>query len=160
MVTLGTWALGNIAWGAIRRNATQGQQQKFHEMNIYWNVVNLGLAGFGLYQSLRSNPGEFGLYESWKAQAGMEKILLFNAGLDVGYIMTGFFMQERSKNIDQRQDLWKGFGRSLVLQGSFLLVFDLALYLSHRVHLSRKESLFENISLNMNGESIGICLRF
>jgi hypothetical protein len=57
-----------------------------------------------------------------------EKTLLINSALDVGYIGTGFLLKYFSTKASQRNDLLKGYGNSLILQGGFLLVFDLVLY--------------------------------
>ncbi len=158
MITLGTWALGNIATSGLLLNNSRGEQQKFYEMNIYWNLVNLGLAGFGWYSSLKADPAGFSVYETWKAQAGMEKTLLFNAGLDIGYIAAGLYLRERGKNNESNRDLLKGFGKSIILQGGFLLAFDLAMYFVHQGHIGRSSALFENLGLS--GQGIGLRWRF
>jgi hypothetical protein len=62
----------------------------------------------------------------------LEKTLLFNAGLDVGYIMTGLYLTELSRRAGEQQERLEGYGWSLVLQGGFLLGFDLILYLVQR----------------------------
>lgn len=92
MITLGSWAVGNMAVnGALYRSAEKDRKY-FYQMNIAWNAVNLAIAGFGLYGAL--NPDTtLNLFESIQQQANIEKILLFNAGLDVGYIMTGFYLK-------------------------------------------------------------------
>ena len=90
----------------------------------------------------------------------MEKILLFNAGLDVAYVMGGLYLNERGKNATdtQKRDQLRGFGKAVVLQGGFLLVFDTVMYLVHHQHLNRAESLFDN--LTFTGNSAGLILRF
>jgi hypothetical protein len=54
-----------------------------------------------------------------------------NAGLDVAYVMTGFFLIEKGKNSANNADRLKGFGYSLILQGGFLFAFDLIMYFTH-----------------------------
>jgi hypothetical protein len=61
----------------------------------------------------------------------LQNILLLNAGLDVAYIATGFYLKERSKNSSSSERL-TGYGNSLLLQGGFLLLFDVALYFIHQ----------------------------
>jgi len=56
------------------------------------------------------------------------KILLLNAGLDVGYVLGGLYLTERAKNLSKGQNMLKGYGQSIMLQGAFLFVFDLVLY--------------------------------
>jgi hypothetical protein len=42
--------------------------------------------------------------------------------------MGGLYLTERAKRPDVNSDQLKGFGRSIMLQGAFLMVFDLANY--------------------------------
>lgn len=58
----------------------------------------------------------------------MQKILLFNAGLDVGYMLGGVYLLERGKREVKNAERLRGFGRSILLQGAFLFVFDLSLH--------------------------------
>jgi len=100
-------------------------------MNALWNTVNLGIAGLGLAGSLRAVPGQ-DLYESIDAQYGLEKALLFNAGLDIAYIMTGLYLAQLSRSAGDQSERLQGYGESLILQGGFLLGFDLVVYLAQR----------------------------
>lgn len=61
----------------------------------------------------------------------MQNFLLLNAGLDVAYIATGFYLKERAKNSSSPERL-RGYGNSLLLQGGFLLAFDIAFYFIHQ----------------------------
>ncbi len=158
MLTLGSWALGNIGTGAVMMGNTSGSNKYLHQMNLYWNVVNLALAGFGYYSATTSGPASFDLAASVKEHYSMEKILLFNAGLDVAYIVAGLYLLERAKNTGQRPDLYKGFGQSVMLQGGFLLLFDAALYFVHHNHAKAVTSILGNISFS--GNAAGIILRF
>lgn len=131
MMVLGSWAAVNIAGGLALRANTTGTTRYFHEMNAIWNGVNLGIAAFGYFGALRMGMPEsaFGLYEE---QVGLDKTLLFNAGLDLAYVAGGLWMTERAKNIDDRPDMWRGYGRAVMLQGAFLFAFDVAMVLLHR----------------------------
>ena len=58
-LTLGSYALANIAIGAVAASQTSGESAYFHRMNAYWNLVNLGIAGVGLLGARkRSNSPE------------------------------------------------------------------------------------------------------
>ncbi len=127
MLVLGTWAVGNIASGAALRGRHTGAERQFHNMNIYWNLVNLGLATAG-YLSAGKDPASFDLFETMQAHQSFQKTLLFNAGLDVGYVLGGLYLIERSRRGTKNADTFKGFGRSVVLQGAFLFGFDLVNY--------------------------------
>ena len=158
MLVLGTWAVGNIAVGSIMAGHTIGVEKQFHIMNAGWNIINLGLAGIGYYSATTTDPTSLDIYETIKAQQGIQKILLFNAGLDVGYMVGGFYLMERSKNTTKNQDRLKGFGRSILLQGGFLFVFDLCTYFLHQSHDSEIKNLLSN--LTFNGQQVGLFFHF
>jgi hypothetical protein len=128
MLTLGGWAVANIAAGATLQGSADGSTKHFHRMNALWNGVNLAIAGLGYYTAMKSDPAAWDLATSLSSHNGFQKVLLFNAGLDVGYIMGGLYLTERAKRPDVNSDQLKGFGRSIMLQGAFLMVFDLANY--------------------------------
>ena len=124
MLILGTWAVVNLIFGVIASFRTRGQIQAFHQMNAYWNVVNLGIAAYGFWQE--SQVAVLNFWEVLVAQQQIEKILLANSALDFGYIALGLCLIERGRRLEK--DKWLGFGKSIVLQGAFLLLFDAILY--------------------------------
>ena len=124
MLILVSWAVLNLLLGSIASFRTRGQSQAFHQMNAYWNVVNLGIAVFGFWQA--SQVAVLNFWEVLVAQQQIEKILLANSALDFGYMALGLYLIERGRRTDK--DKWVGFGKSIVLQGAFLLLFDVILY--------------------------------
>jgi len=158
MLTLGGWAVGNMAVSGASAFNAGGSNLHFHRMNVYWNVVNLALAGFGYYGASRADPAAMDLAETLKDYYGTEKTLLFNAGLDVGYILGGLYLTERAKNAEKGRDMLKGFGQSVMLQGGFLLLFDTAFYLV----LQRQEGGLTNLlsGLTFTGNAVAWVVRF
>ncbi len=128
MLTLGGWAVANLALGAGLQGKATGSTKHFHRMNALWNTVNLGIAGLGYLSAIKADPAGWDVATSLQKHQGFQKILLFNAGLDVGYVMGGLYLTERAKRPDVNQDQLRGFGQSIMLQGTFLLVFDLVNY--------------------------------
>jgi hypothetical protein len=124
MLILGTWAVVNLILGAVASFRTHGQTQAFHQMNAYWNVVNLGIAAYGYWQA--SQAAVLNFWEVLVEQQQIEKVLLANSALDFGYIALGLYLIERGRRLEK--DKWVGFGKSIVLQGAFLLLFDVILY--------------------------------
>ncbi len=127
MYVLGGWAAGNMVYSGIRLGQTEGERRSFHQMNVAWNAVNLTIAGLAYYGSRRERKKEFSLTETLRAQSGVEKTLLFNTGLDVGYMAFGLYLMERGNNtaeLERSQQL-TGWGQSLILQGGFLFTYDL-----------------------------------
>lgn len=157
MITLGSWAIGNMALnGGLMLNRERDQRYYFYQMNVFWNVVNLGLAGFS-FLSL-NEPGGLSLYETLQEQNQLEKILLFNAGLDLGYMATGLYLRELGNNRESRRNQWRGYGNALILQGGFLFVFDVALATVLNQHADNLSPFFQNVSLSPAAFSIKIPL--
>lgn len=147
MWILGSWAVGNMLVGGISlASGVKNENKYFQQMNIAWNVVNAGLAGFGLHQAYNSIEGL-----AWQEVLGnhhqMQKILLFNAGLDIAYIATGFFLIEKSNNVSKLPERLSGFGKSLILQGSFLLLFDVSMVLVHQHNGKKMKNILEKIRI-------------
>jgi len=157
MITLGSWAVGNMAVNGALYRSGEKDRKYFYQMNIAWNAVNLAIAGFGLYGALNPDTS-LALFESIQQQANIEKILLFNAGLDVGYIMTGFYLKERGKNSLKHYDRFKGYGNSLVLQGGFLFLFDVAVYFIQAGNHELMKKLLDHITFAPG--VIGLTLHF
>ena len=51
----------------------------------------------------------------------LQNLLLLNAGLDVAYIATGFYLKERAKNSSSSERL-RGYGNSLLTSGRLSFV--------------------------------------
>jgi hypothetical protein len=155
MVILGSWAVGNMVWGGIGASQTTGQTKAFHQMNLYWNSVNLIIAGFGYWQATKETPGS-DFWATMESQQSIEKILLFNAGLDLAYIAGGFYLKERG--LRNEKDQLVGFGKSVILQGGFLLAFDAVMYGFHQTQSKELQEIMQNISLGPTGFSMVIPL--
>ena len=151
MLILGSWAIGNMVWGGIGASQSSGEVKAFHQMNVYWNAVNLVIAGFGYYQATKEVPGT-DFWATMEAQQSIEKILLVNAALDVAYMAGGLFLKERGLRTDNSRLV--GFGKSVILQGAFLMAFDAIMYGFHNAHAGELPALVQNISLGPTGFSI------
>lgn len=159
MLTLGSWAIGNMAVnGALLNNPSSGEQAHFYRMNIFWNVVNLGLAIPGYLGAMNTDPTTLSLVESAHEFHKMNKILLVNVGLDVAYITGGFLLREKAKTRPNRESMFKGYGKSLILQGGFLLLFDVALVTLLETKSPQLNQLLETVSFS--GISIALTWRF
>jgi hypothetical protein len=159
MLVLGSWAVGNFAVnGLALRNPSSVEQGHFYRMNIYWNVVNLALALPGLRYSMITDPSTIGLAETVGEYHQMSKILLMNAALDVAYVTGGFLMKEMAKTRANKQDILNGYGKSLILQGGFLLAFDVVLFSILQTKNPALNNILESLTVNTNG--IGLAFRF
>jgi hypothetical protein len=143
LYVLGGWAALNILAGAAGAAVTEGEASGFYEMTAGWNLVNLGLSGFGLL-GIRDASTELSLWETTQAQNRIEDTLLFNAGLDIGYMMMGFLIRSTASESPGglEADRLRGWGTAVVAQGAFLFAFDLVAYLRLRRHRRTLESGF------------------
>lgn len=134
MSVLGGWALANISIGAIGWSQHSGQQAYFNQMNLFWNTVNLSIAGFALYNNLNS---EYTLLPGGKLMEMQEKsqrLFLINGFIDVGYVATGFLLRNLASKYPKNESRLLGYGNAVILQGSFLFVFDLVMYGLQKSH--------------------------
>jgi hypothetical protein len=153
MYILGTWAAGNMVIGGIGMSQTTGATRHFHQMNLMWNTVNMGIAAFGL---LSQSPDLNGNFEDILSQhRKMENLYLINSGLDLVYMAAGGYMIHRSRSSVKRADMLEGYGKSVILQGGFLLVFDTTFWLLQR---NLRLNLPDNISMTVLHEYPGIQL--
>lgn len=138
MVVLGSWAAANLVAGTTGAIISDNPRVAgIWEMNALWNTVNLGLAGATLVaERRRTDPTgatQLTLPAYREASHRLEKTLLFNAGLDIGYMTLGGWLWERGSrgpgisSAGVGAERLTGWGQALVLQGAFLFVFDVVL---------------------------------
>lgn len=155
MKVLGGWAAANMIASGIATGQTQGSVKYFHQMNIYWNIVNGGLVALS---TLQANKQLQHLPNNWEAnrasQKKIEKLFLINTGLDLVYIGTGAYLLDKSSVSCSSSEMLKGYGQSLILQGGFLFLFDGAMYLLHHKHGVKHSKLLNQIAFD--GQRISI----
>lgn len=130
MSTLGGFAMVNIAGGTVGAATARTERGRwFYGGSAVWNTVNLGLAVPGYLRARREEPGSLGGQQLLRAGNKLEKIYLANAGLDVAYVVGGFFLREHGlRTGDER---FVGLGEALWLQGGFLFLFDATMFALH-----------------------------
>lgn len=155
---LGAWGAANVIQGSISASNSTGSTRYFHQMNAYWNGVNLAIAGLGLWGLKYQMKQSFGPAQLIQEQRTLEKFLLLNTGLDAAYIMTGLYLRE--KGLRQNSDRSKGFGNSLIFQGSFLLVLDLVHYFAHQKNGKALQDQVNKLQWNVGLSGAGLTYRF
>lgn len=153
-LALGSFALANIAVGAVAAGQTSGETQYFHKMNVYWNLVNLGIAGAGLLGSRKKKADSETLADAVRQHENMKQVLLINAGLDVAYVVGGAYLRERAASHPDKADQLRGYGTSIMAQGGFLLAFDLVNYFIFKNRGDKQERLL----LSASSTGLGIVL--
>ena len=158
MLGLGSWATANFVVSGIGWATTnpEGEAHYFHQMNVMWNTVNLGLAIPGYIKAKKASTA-LSLGETVKSQYDTEKIFLFNTGLDIGYMAGGLLLRSEAKSNLSKEAMYRGYGNSLLLQGGFLFVFDLTACIIHSRHRTKKlNPLLEGISMSSSASGIGL----
>ena len=161
MYVLGGWAIANIASGALGWSRTNGSTMRFHQMNLFWNTVNLTIAGVALYNYINTSGSALNPDEVMQQHQKAENLYLINAGLDVLYIGTGFFLKHLSTKKPKKEDLLLGYGNSIILQGAFLLVFDAVMWVIQRNNrLDFGETMNVSFAAGNSGIKLGIHIPF
>ena len=101
------WALPWMGAGIAGLWFSSTDSQKgFWGMSGAWGFVNGAIALVGL---LGAETTDY---------AGLRTTLWINAGLDVLYVASGLYLLSRS------EETWRGGGLAILIQGGFLLAFD------------------------------------
>jgi hypothetical protein len=158
MTMLAGWGAANLIYSGASATSAKGSDKYFHQMNLIWGGVNLTLGTLGSF--LAKNQDGLNYYESLKKQSTVEKIFLFNAGLDVAYVVGGFYIKEKSNNNVLSTEKNKGHGNSLILQGSALFFYDGILFLIHQSHGKQLYKLADKIQISSTVNGIGLLVKF
>ncbi len=101
------WSIPWMGAGIVGLWASSDERSRgFWGMSGAWALVNAGIAYAGL---LGAEPDA----------SGLRNTLYINAGLDVLYVLGGAYMLSRP------EETWRGGGLAIIIQGAFLLAFDL-----------------------------------
>lgn len=162
MITLGGWAVANIASGFIIAGNMKGEAKYVWRMNGYWNFINLGLAGMGYLNARRAMAKKYSFADNYTSQHSIEKLYVLNFGLDLAYIASGFYLREKGKretNVKSSEQL-RGYGTSIILQGGFLLFMDGVMILLHQHNTFRMNKRLRQFDLNAGPGGLGLSYQF
>ena len=104
----------------------------------------------------------YDLADNEKAQLSIEKLYVFNFGLDLAYIAGGFFLREKGMNTSniKSQDQLKGYGSSIVVQGGFLLLMDGVMIMLHHKNSIRLNNKLKNLETGIGPDGLGLTYTF
>lgn len=158
MTILGAWGGANIVGGVAGALAASDQEWKsFHTMNALWGVVNLGIAGMGYMGAGKEAKQTLSCDKMLDRYESGKRLFLINAGLDVVYIGSGVALSAYADDLND-SDRWRGYGRSVTMQGIFLLVFDGTMYALHQHNNKQWYKLLQGVCVTGNG--VGFRYRF
>ena len=151
------WSCASLATGVIGSASQDGSQLYFHQMNAFWGGVDL-IVATASYATLRRDDNQPAVLPMARMdQIRTERIFLINAGLDALFVGGGIWLLNESYGQQSNSDRLRGYGSSIILQGSFLLVFDGLMFSLHRRNgKKRLKPFLENLSFN--GSSIRFSL--
>jgi hypothetical protein len=154
MTILATWGTANLISGiAGTLSAKEAGWKKFHQMNAIWGGINLGIAAAGYIGARREENITYSSTDALRRHKGIKRLFLINAGLDVLYIGTGTYLTEHAKHTSSDAATYQGYGRSLILQGAGLLVFDISMFLAHNNSSKTWYKALQGLCITGNGLS-------
>lgn len=158
MLALGAWGGANLLYSGIASASATGSNKYFHQMNLIWGGVNFTLGAAALTFTKYKEGLDFG--QSLKKQLGIEKLFLFNTGLDVAYVVGGFYFKEKAKNSSCQYDRYHGYGNSIILQGAALFLYDGAMYFIHHNHGKSLYKSNDNFSIGFGYDQLYCIVKF
>ncbi len=159
MQVLGAWGIANIAEGSIGYfTAKQDEWKYFQGMNALWGVVNTSIAAVSLSAARKESREQLTFQQAYARYHANKKIYLVNSGLDILYLGAGIGLVKYSETTKNNPALFSGFGKSVAIQGAFLLLFDNIMYSSH----SRYSPLWFRImnEIHVSGSGAGVIHTF
>jgi hypothetical protein len=117
--TVGGFGLASLLVGAAVAAAGRSEPARaFGLQTAAWGAVDLGIAALSAARSRMEPPDP----------ARLRRILLVNAGLDLGYVAAGAHLARRGSTLGGRltPPAARGHGAAVVVQGLGLLAIDLA----------------------------------
>lgn len=154
MKVLGGWGAVNTVAGIAGAVAANDKEWRhFHQMNAAWGVVNLSIAGLGYFGARRELNKEYNNSRALHRYESTKRLFLLNAGLDGLYIGTGAFLTQHARH-SNKPELYRGFGKSLILQGAGLLLFDVSMFCAHHHRDKQWYKVLQGVTFT--GDGIGI----
>jgi len=153
---LSGWAVANLGVGLIFQSKAVGETRYFRQMNAIWGGVNL-LIAVPAYINARRGGADLSLDASIRAQASIEKIFILNAGLDIAYLAGSAWFLEKANN-STNPDKYRGYGKSILMQGAFLLLFDAIMFTTHNRHGKKLYKALNGLQLAPNSLGYNISL--
>lgn len=158
MAVLGGWGGANLIYSGVAVGSATGNDKYFHRMNLIWGGVNFTIGTIGFLFTKTKDGLSYS--QILKKQMTVEKIYLFNAGFDVAYIVGGFYFREKANSNTAKYGRYKGYGKSIILQGSALLLFDGIMYIIHQKHGMKLYKLWDNIKIGVTFNGLGSIVKF
>ena len=116
------WNVINMAVGFVLGRNTDALWRGIGSQAIGWAVINFAIALFGgtATQKRAVKPDALQVEKLAKESRNLRRLLWINAGLDVGYMLGGWWYSGR----EMARPFRRGIGLGIIIQGALLLMFD------------------------------------
>lgn len=137
MILLVIWSIVNIGLGIFKTKKLdkKSPQHAFWKMALMWNVVNLAIALFALSGIAQPPTDLSNIDEIIQTTTTMKDILFSNFILDWVYMFAGYILAKHG--ISKKNATYIGYGKSIIVQGLFLMLLDLVLFANNLYFLYR-----------------------
>lgn len=118
------WSSGSVVTGAAMLLNPDNLWRGIGAQFVGWGVIDALIAWLGLRSARKkaAAPDALDAEKQTEARENLRRVLWINTGLDVGYV-TGGIVLATTKGRDN--PFWRGGGLGIIIQGGFLLLFDL-----------------------------------
>jgi len=121
------WSAGSILAGLLWMGSERRLWRGLGSQFLGWGAIDGLIAGFALRRATKNasrlDSGEISPVEHQRQWLQFERFVWLNVLLDLGYIVGGAWLRQRNPKDPQKQ----GMGWGIILQGGFLLAWDIIL---------------------------------
>ena len=115
-------------------------------MNMCWAVINFTIVLWVFDHQFLRRFLAGNVFQRFEVQRHVEKMLLFNIGLDLAYIFAGLWLKSMGTAAGvSHPELWLGFGWSVIVQGVFLFVHDNVFHFLHFLNFRKCKPFLEEV---------------
>lgn len=146
LALLGVWCFLNLLVGLPGLFYLEGWLWYFMLMNLTWAFINYFVVMWIFDHKYMRRFLKGNVFQRFETQRHVEKMLLFNIGLDTAYIFAGLWLKALAANpASQHAEMWLGFGWSVILQGAFLFIHDNVFHYLHLLNFRKCEPFLEDV---------------
>ena len=129
---LGWWCILHFLAGIPVLLFATGFWWYFMLMGLSWAAINFAIV-WKMYEHTYMRRFVRGnILKRFEVQRHVEKMMLFNVGLDAAYCFAGLYLLTLARVPDLAHTvLWSGFGWAVLVQGLFLLIQDNVVHWLH-----------------------------
>ena len=117
-----TWSALSLLVGALLQMPANPFWRAFGQQAMGWGAIDGAIALFGRRGLNKKLVREYAVEKQAQDVRMLRRVLWVNAGLDVLYVEGGLNLMRTRGRSDARM---RGHGAGVVVQGAFLLLFDL-----------------------------------